>query len=222
MPKPLQVAIDGPVASGKTVVGKLLARRLGYRFLDTGAMYRAMTWLALKDGVVLEDEPLTQLACRTRIEVVLDEEGNNRILVNGDDVTDELRTRQVDEAVSVVSRVPGLRDAMVAQQRAIARDGPIVMVGRDIGTVVLPQAGLKVYLEALVAERARRRYLELKETGKEVSYDAVLENLTQRDKIDSGRAYAPLRPASDARILHTNHIGVKDVVAEIMSMMEGR
>jgi len=211
------------VASGKTVVGKLLAHHLGYRFLDTGAMYRALTWLALEEGVALEDEPLTCLARKASIRVVLDQRGTNRILVNGADVTGELRSHRVDEAVSVVSRVPGLREVMVEQQRDIAGDGPIVMVGRDIGTVVLPRAGLKVFLRASVSERARRRHLELKETGKEVSYEAVLENLAERDELDSRRACAPLRPAADARILDTDGIGVEEVVARILDMMaEGR
>ena len=204
-------------------MGKLLAHRLGYRFLDTGAMYRALTWLALEEGVALEDEPLTRLARKASIRVVLDQRGNNSILVNGTDVTGELRSHQVDEAVSVVSRVPGLRDVMVEQQRDIAGDGPIVMVGRDIGTVVLPRAGLKVFLRASVAERARRRHLELKETGKEVSHQAVLENLGERDRLDSQRACAPLRPSADARILDTDGIGVEEVVKRILDMMaEGR
>lgn len=204
-------------------MGKLLAHHLGYRFLDTGAMYRALTWLALEEGVALEDEPLTRLARKASIRVVLDQRGNNSILVNGTDVTGELRSHQVDEAVSVVSRVPGLRDVMVEQQRDIAGDGPIVMVGRDIGTVVLPRAGLKVFLRASVAERARRRHLELKEAGKEVSHKAVLENLGERDRLDSQRACAPLRPSADARILDTDGIGVEEVVRKVLDMMaEGR
>ena len=209
------MAIDGPVASGKTVVGKLVAHRLGYRFLDTGVMYRALTWLALEEGVPLEDEPLTRLARRASIRVVLDQRGANKIMVDGADVTDELRSRRVDEAVSVVSLVPGLREVMVEQQRDIAAAGPIVMVGRDIGTVVLPRADLKVFLQASVAERARRRHLE----RKEVSYEAVLENLAQRDKLDSQRACAPLRPSDDARILDTDGIGVEEVVDRILDMM---
>ena len=214
----LQIAIDGPVASGKTVVGKLLAHRLGYRFLDTGLMYRAITWLALKENIPLEDAPLTKLAQDAHIRVVDAGDGNSRIIVNGTDATDELRSRDVEGAVSVVSEVAGLRNVMVEHQRDIAREGAIVMVGRDIGTVVLPDAGLKVFLRASVAERARRRYLELQEMGKEASYDAILDNLEERDRIDSQRAHAPLRPAEDARLLDTDDIGAEEVVGRITAM----
>jgi len=218
---PSQIAIDGPVASGKTVVGRILARRLGYRFLDTGLMYRAITWLALKEGVPLEGAPLTELAAKARIRVVDQGEGNSRIIVNGVDVTDELRSPVVEGAVSVVSAAPGLREVMVEHQRAIAREGAIVMVGRDIGTVVLPDAGLKVFLQASVAERASRRYRELREMGKETSYKAILDNLRERDALDSQRAYAPLQPAEDARILDTDGIGVEQVVERVLAMVDG-
>ncbi len=226
---PPQIAIDGPVASGKTVVGRILAQRLGYRFLDTGLMYRAITWLALKEGVPLEGAPLTELARRARIRVADQggtsvssvEPGNSRIIVNGVDVTDELRSPVVEGAVSVVSAAPGLREVMVEHQRAIAREGAIVMVGRDIGTVVLPDAGLKVFLRASVAERASRRYRELREMGKETSYKAILDNLRERDALDSQRAHAPLQPAEDARILDTDGIGVEEVVERVLAMVDG-
>ena len=222
MLSPLQIAIDGPVASGKTVVGKILADRLACRFLDTGLMYRAITWLALDEHVPLEDGPLTALAQRADMRVEGRGSGNTRILVNGHDATDELRTREVEDAVSVVSRVARLRDVMVEHQRTIAREGRIVMVGRDIGTVVLPDADHKVFLRASVAERARRRYEELKAMGKPSTYEAVLSNLEERDRIDSQRAAAPLRPAEDAIILDTDDIGVEEVVTRILSLTDGR
>jgi cytidylate kinase len=218
---PSQIAIDGPVASGKTVVGRLLAQRLGYRFLDTGLMYRAITWLALKEGVPLEGAPLTDLAGKARIRVADQGGGNSRIIVNDVDVTDELRSPAVEGAVSVVSAAAGLREVMVEHQRAIAREGAIVMVGRDIGTVVLPDAGLKVFLRASVAERASRRYRELREMGKKTSYKAILDNLKERDTLDSQRAHAPLQAAEDARILDTDGIGVEEVVERVLAMMDG-
>jgi len=217
----LQISIDGPVASGKTVVGKLLAGRLGYRFLDTGLMYRAITWLALKENTPLEDGPLTELAQQARIRVVNDDRGDTRIIVNDTDATDELRGRDVEEVVSVVSKVAGLRKVMVEHQQAIAQGGDIVMVGRDIGTVVLPHAELKVFLRASVKERAHRRHSELQEMGKETSYDAILDNLEERDRIDSQRTHAPLRPAEDAHLLDTDDIGVEQVVERIMAMVNG-
>jgi cytidylate kinase len=217
----LQIAIDGPVASGKTAVGKLLASRLGYLFLDTGLMYRAITWLALKESTVLEDDPLTRLARQSRIQVKNDDRGNTRIIVNDTDATDALRGRDVEQVVSVVSKVAGLREVMVEHQRDIARKGSIVMVGRDIGTVVLPDADLKVFLRASVKERAHRRHIELQEMGKATPYDAILDNLEERDRIDSQRTHAPLRPAEDAHLLDTDDIGVEEVVERIVDMADG-
>ncbi len=209
------------MAFGKTVVGKLLASRLGYRFLDTGLMYRAITWLALKENIALEDSPLTELAQQSRIQVINDDHENTRIIVNDTDATSELRGRDVEQVVSVVSKVAGLREVMVEHQRDIAREGSIVMVGRDIGTIVLPEAKLKVFLRASVGERARRRHSELQEMGKETSHDAILDNLEERDRIDSHRIHAPLHPAEDAHLLDTDDIGVEEVVERIMAMVNG-
>ena len=212
------IAIDGPVASGKTAVGRLAAGRLGFRFLDTGAMYRAVTWVAIRREIGLEDaEALTRLAGTIEIRLVPSEAGD-RLVVDGEDVTDHLRDQDVERAVSQVSAVSGVRTAMVSQQRAVARQGPIVMVGRDIGTVVLPDADVKVFLEASVDVRAKRRYDELRSPGKSPEYQDVVDDLASRDKIDSERADSPLMPASDAVRLDTDDLTVDEVVERILTM----
>jgi cytidylate kinase len=217
--RPEVIALDGPVAAGKTAVGKLVAQRLKYRFIDTGSMYRAVTWLALEEGVPMEEPALAALAQRVRIQVVASPQGT-RILVGERDVTDLLRTARVEDAVSIVSQVLEVRQAMVRQQQEIAREGRIVMAGRDIGTVVAPDARLKVYLTASVQERARRRYEEFRALGRQASYEDVLANLRERDTLDSQRAHSPLKPAEDARIIDTDGKGLEQVVAEVLSLAE--
>jgi cytidylate kinase len=218
LPRPQLIAIDGPVAVGKSTVGRLLARKLGYRFIDTGAMYRALAWKALKLGVNLEDgEKLGELARSTTMEF----SGEGGLLMDGREVSHELRHQSVEKGVSLVSRIAEVRQAMVAQQQAMAQDGRVVMAGRDIGTVVLPRAGLKVYLEASAEERARRRYQELEEQRKGVDYASVLDDLKRRDAIDSQRAASPLRPASDAHIIDTEGLGVEEVVERLCALVGG-
>ena len=215
MPGPRLVTIDGPVAVGKSTVGKLLAGKLGYCFIDTGAMYRALAWKALKLGLDPEDEEkLSELARSTAMEF----SGDGELLVDGRVVSHELRQPSVEERVSLVSRIAEVREAMVAQQQAIAREIGAVMAGRDIGTVVLPRAELKVYLEASAEERARRRYRELSRQGKAVDYASVLNDLKRRDKIDSQRAVSPLCPASDAYIIDTEGLEVEVVVERISTL----
>ena len=220
MSGPLTIAIDGPVASGKTVVGRLLAERLGCRFLDTGIMYRAVTWAAIQRGTELDDDAaLTRLVESAEIRLVL-AEGGDRLTLNGQDITDHLRYPEVERGVSPVSTVSGVRSALVAQQRAIAEEGSIVMVGRDIGTVVLPDARVKVYLKASPEVRARRRLLELKEKGQTAEYGQVVDGLMRRDKIDSERADSPLRPAEDAIELVTDRMDIDEVVQKVAAMVE--
>ena len=218
------IAVDGPVASGKTSVGKLLSRELGYRFLDTGIMYRALTWLALDRSINLEnEEALGHLASETVIR--LKEQGEalrlsgDTVLIDGREVSEELRHPLVDQAVSIVASVSAVRSALVEQQREIAREGRIVVVGRDIGTVVLPHADLKLFLVASVPERARRRYMELRSQGYSVEYDQVLKDLEARDELDTGRADSPLRTASDALLLDTDGIGVQQVIEKVKELM---
>ena len=214
------IAIDGPVAAGKSAVGTLLAARLGYRFIDTGVMYRAITWAALKDGLDPEDEAsVTALAERSGIEVTEgDASGKSRIIVNGHDVTGVLRTKEIEQGVSLVSRFTGVRSAMVARQRALAGEGMLIMAGRDIGTVVLPDADLKIFLTASAEERARRRHQEMREAGQTVELEQVLEELLQRDKLDTERANSPLRPADGAFVLNTESIGIEQVVERIIGL----
>ena len=217
MPKPSMIAIDGPVASGKSTLGRLLAQRLGYRFVDTGAMYRALTWRAIKLSIDLEDEEeLSQLADNTKIEFA--PPGDN-VLVDGHDVTREIQDWEVEAGVSLVARVAGVRKVLVEQQRGLAQKGEIVMAGRDIGTTVLPHAELKVYLVASIEERARRRYLELVERGEAADYEAILADLIRRDEIDSERPISPLQPAPEARIIDTDGLSADQVLSEILSMM---
>jgi len=218
---PSVIAIDGPVASGKTTVGLALAERLGYRLVDTGAMYRAVTHLALSKGVPHDDvAALAALAEATHIDIVSARErgGPQRVLANGVDVTDHLRTPEVESAVSIVSKVARVRDAMVEQQRRMADEGRTVMVGRDIGTVVLRAAGMKVFLVASVEERAKRRFAEVMAKGGRQTLDAVRENLAMRDKLDSEREVSPLRPAEDAIRIDTDPLTIEQVVERILRL----
>lgn len=211
------IALDGPVASGKSAVGRRLADALGYAFLDTGLMYRAVTLRALELGIDLDNEQaLTPLAGELDIEI----KGDSRIWVNGSDVSDDLRAPAVDAAVSFVSKVVGVREQLVRIQRSIAEDQNIIMAGRDIGTVVLPGARLKLYLDATIDERARRRHEEYRAAGDHRSLDLIAEALRQRDEIDSKRAASPLRPAEDAHIIKTDGLPVEAVVAEALSLVE--
>jgi cytidylate kinase len=208
---PRAIAIDGPVASGKSAVGGIVARKLGYRFVDTGMMYRAVTWQALERGIdASEQAALVKLAEDVNIEI-----SGDRILADGADVTDRLRSQRVGEAVSLVSRVPGVRKAMVERQRELAAEGSIVMAGRDIGTVVLPDAPLKVYLDASPDERVRRRHAELVGSA---SAEQVREELALRDAIDTEREASPLRPADDAVIIDTGHLSLEQVVDRILEL----
>jgi len=208
---PRCIAIDGPVASGKSAVGGTVARKLGYRFVDTGMMYRAVTWQALERGIDTDDQAaLAKLAEDVSIEVAED-----RVLIDGVDISDRLRSQRVGERVSLVSRVQGVRTAMVARQRQLAAEGGIVMAGRDIGTVVLPDAPLKVYLDASPEERVRRRHAELVGSA---SPEQVREELALRDAIDKEREASPLRPADDAVIIDTDHLSLEQVVDRILEL----
>ena len=216
------IAIDGPVASGKTTVGRKLAHRLEYRFLDTGGMYRAVTVVALNKKLDLGDQDaLSRLTEEMPIEIVASPEGD-RLIANNIDVTDRLRDRDVDQNVSQIAAVRGVRTALVRQQKNIGARGSIVMVGRDIGTVVLPDASIKVYLDASVEVRANRRHLEHQSAHGTLSYQEILQDLVNRDKIDSERDVTPLMPADDALILNTKELTIEQVVDSILNEMEIR
>jgi len=201
-----------------------VARRLGYLFLDTGAMYRALTWLALRRGLDPEDEEaMARLAAETTMEVSQPPPGSGehwRVRVDGEDATPHLRTPEVEGSVSLVSRVPAVRKALVRLQRRLAQRGPTVMAGRDIGTAVLPHADLKVYLDASREERARRRRQQVALKGPGPSLESVLADLERRDVIDSSRSVSPLRPAEDAVIINTDGLSLEEVVERVLSLVE--
>ena len=219
------IAIDGPAASGKSAVGVALARRLEHRFFDTGAMYRAITWVALHRGIDVHDAAaLVVLADRAKISVLeasAEAASPTGVVVDGEDATPHLRDPDVETSVSLVSRVPGVRAALVRIQRELAAEGGVVMAGRDIGTVVLPDAGLKVYLDASREVRARRRAAQMRESGLEPDFDALVADLERRDGIDSSREASPLTAASDAVIINTDQLSVEEVVRRIEALVHG-
>lgn len=214
---PFVVAIDGPAASGKSTTARLAAARLGFRYLDTGAMYRALTWKVLVEGLDPADaEAVGAVAGRTRLEIV-PRTGGDRFLVDGRDVTERLRDGAVTRAVSLVAAVPAARRALVRLQRDLAKDGPCVVEGRDIGTVVFPEAPVKIFLVATLAERARRRRAELPAPAP--SLEQLVEEIRHRDAMDSSRADSPLRRADDAIDLDTTGLTIEEVVAEIVRVV---
>lgn len=215
MPLPLIIAIDGPAASGKSTLGFRLADSLGYLYFDTGLMYRAITWLALKRGLDVKDEDaVTRLADEIPIEVSPPSLEDGRVcdvVVDGIDITWDIRKPEVEANVSAVSAYRGVRKALSLQQRRIGMRGRVVMVGRDIGTVVLPEADLKIYLDATAEVRARRRFDEIIGRGKKADYNEILTKVLERDHIDSTRAFAPLKAADDAIILDSDRLDADEV-----------
>lgn len=215
---PSTIAIDGPAASGKSTIGGRLAREYGYLYLDTGVMYRAVAAAALARGIPIADEAaVTALAEQIEIQVMAPTVADGRdvtVLVDGADMSWEIRRPEVEQAVSPVSAYRGVRQAMVAQQRRIAAAGPVVMVGRDIGTVVLPAADLKIYLDAALVERAKRRHRERLARGEEADFDQVLAELRRRDEIDSRRQHSPLAVAPDAIIIDSTTMTVEEVMQQ--------
>jgi len=215
----VSIAIDGPVASGKSSVGLKLAESLGYVFLDTGIMYRAVTLAALQQKVdIFNEEAVTRLARDINIEILKPSVTDGRVndvLLNGKDVTWLIKESHVNDHVSQVSTYAGVRSAMTEKQQRIAEQGNIIMVGRDIGTVVLPHAEYKFFLNASIEERARRRLIEEIARGKEITLEEITENVKSRDEIDSSRAVAPLVPADDAIVIDTDQKSLEQVVEEI-------
>jgi cytidylate kinase len=216
------IAIDGPAASGKSTIGRSLAEHMGYLYLDTGVMYRAVTYVVLQRQIPLEDQDaVTELAYQLQIDIQQSERDDlngYRVYVDGKDVTQEIRQPEVDAHVSVVSAYPGVRQALSLKQRRIGLRGKIVMVGRDIGTVILPEADLKVFLDASVEERARRRYLEAQTRDDSILLDQIFESMVERDRIDSTRDIAPLKPAEDAIIIDTDGLSVEQVLNRLIEL----
>jgi len=212
--KPQLIAIDGPVAVGKSSVGSLLARRLGYVFFDTGMVYRAFTWKVLKSGIPPGDEEkLCQLVNTTKFDFVPIKSGwYLSPLIDDEDISSKVLCPEIEEQVSLTSKIAGVRQALVLEQRRLAQRGKLVMAGRDIGTVVLPWAELKIFLTASTEERARRRYKELLERGENTSLEIVLADLRRRDEIDTHRTISPLKPAEDAIIIDTENFSLEQVI----------
>ena len=217
------VAIDGFVASGKTTMSQLVAAETGRLYLDTGAMYRAVAYLALSNGVDLDSERgLVAMLAHHTISIVPDGAAHNgyRVVIDGNDTADRLFDPDVASAVSTVAALPGIRAELVERQRAIAEEGPVVMAGRDIGTVVLPDARYKFFLTASVDERARRRQVEFHERGLDVPFDEVRAQIVERDRLDSTRAVSPLRAAADAVTIDSTDLQPAEVVAQMRAVME--
>jgi cytidylate kinase len=226
LPQPDTIAIDGPAAAGKSTIGCELAKKLNYLYFDTGVMYRAVTWAALHHGMDIADEAaITALAQRLNIDVMpptADDGRQYTILVDGQDVTWAIRDSAVEAGVSQVSAYAGVREALVIQQRRVSAQGRVVMVGRDIGTVVVPDADLKLYLDARVKERAMRRYHELLERGQEADLTDVLSAMQRRDEIDSGREVSPLQPAADAVVIDTSNLTIDQVLEAVERLIRER
>ncbi|HEY0737959.1 MAG TPA: (d)CMP kinase [Herpetosiphonaceae bacterium] len=222
MPIPSVITIDGPAASGKSTLGELLARQLGYTYFDTGVLYRALTYIALQRGTALDSEAsLVELAQQLALSVeppTVDDGRQYTVLADGDDITWQLRDKAVERHVSTVSTYPGVRAALREQQRAIGRQGRVVMVGRDIGSVVMPDADFKIFLRASAEERARRRYEELQRKGHSVDLDTVLQDLRRRDALDQQNTLLP----EDAYVLENDGLDPADEVGHLIDMFERR
>lgn len=219
--KKIVVAIDGPAGAGKSTIAKLAAEKLGYAYIDTGAMYRSVAWKFLQTGAAFDEEFISKLACTMVIDFK-PEARVNRVFVDGTEVTDAIRTPEVTAIVSRVAAIGTVREAMVEQQRRMGTVGGVLMDGRDIGTVVFPNAQLKIFLTASVDERARRRYKEMLQKGQQVELAQLAADIAARDKADSERAIGPLRQAEDAILLDTSDMGISEVTEKILQLVQER
>ena len=216
----MQVAIDGPASSGKSTISKLIAKENHFVYLDTGAMYRVVTLAVLKNQISLDDHRAIEQLVQT-IEIGFSmQDGKQSVFMNGEDVTDEIRSVEVTRNVSAVSALKEVRTRLVHLQREIAENHSIIMDGRDIGTVVLPQAEIKIFLVASVEERAKRRFIENQEKGTEMSYEELVEDIRRRDHIDSTRKESPLKKAEDAIEIDTTTMTIDDVVKTVTALIQ--
>ena len=213
----MNIAIDGPAGAGKSTVAKILAKKLNYNYIDTGAMYRALTLKAIQEGVDFNNtNSLVSLLETTKIEII-----HETVFLDGKDVTSEIRTPEVDQKVSITAAVPEIRKEMFNLQRRMAKNTNVIMDGRDIGTVVLPDANFKFFVTASEEERAKRRFKELTDKNYEVDYEYILKEISKRDKLDTKRKVSPLKQADDAIIINTNNKTIEEVVQEILSYIKG-
>jgi cytidylate kinase len=220
--KQMVIAIDGPAGAGKSSVAKRVAQALGYRYLDTGALYRALAWKAMQRGLRPQDTRyIIEMTRETRVELQ-QHNGEQRVLVDGEDVTDAIRAPEVGNLASPISAIPEVREILLDWQREFGRQGGTVAEGRDTGTVVFPKAEVKIFLTASLDERARRRHKELLERGINISFEQVKLDMEARDQRDSTRHVAPLRPAPDAVVINTDHMSLGEVVEEVLRICRAR
>lgn len=219
--KKIVVAIDGPAGAGKSTIAKLAAEKLGYAYIDTGAMYRSVAWKFLQTDKPFDEDFISGLS-KTMLIDFKPEAKINRVFVDGTEVTDAIRTPEVTAIVSRVAAIGAVREAMVDQQRRMGEAGGVLMDGRDIGTVVFPNAQLKIFLTASVEERARRRYAEMVAKGQQVDLQQLQADIAERDKQDSERAISPLRQAEDALLLDTSNMGISEVTDRILQLVQER
>jgi len=216
------IAVDGPAGSGKSTVSKELAKRLDWDYIDTGAMYRCLCLKALQSSISVEDEDsLVDLLNDTTMRMSFKDDGL-KVFMDGEDVSKDIRRNRVNQQVSKVAALPGVREKLVEKQQALGEEGKVIMDGRDIGTVVFPQARYKFYLDATLDIRAQRRYNELQQASEDVSFNSVVEEIEERDATDRGRASGPLKPAEDACIIDTSDFTIEEVVEKIMEKIEAK
>ncbi|MCP4706788.1 MAG: (d)CMP kinase [candidate division Zixibacteria bacterium] len=216
------IAIDGPAGSGKSTTARLLASKIGYRFLDTGAMYRVVAWVALKKGISVDDGNSLELISR-QVEINFEMDGEtNRVFLFGKEMTDEIRTMEVTKAVSPISVHAGVRTAMVKRQRVMAQNGSVVAEGRDTTSVVFPNADLKIYLDATIEERAQRRLLELARRGISTTFEELKREIYRRDKRDSKRENSPLTKTADSVVIDTTALTIEGQVDRIIKLIKAR
>lgn len=216
------IAIDGPSGAGKSTIAKLVAKSLGYLYLDTGAMYRALTFKVLKEGIDITDTgKITDLVYKSTIDLINNPDGQIKILLDGIDISSDIRQLRITKLVSDVAKIKDVRQVMLSLQRKLGSRGNVVLDGRDIGTVVFPNAEKKFYLDADLKERVSRRYKELKELSQDVTLGIVDTDLSNRDKIDSNREFAPLKKADDAIYVDTTHLTIEEVVNKVLSYING-
>ena len=216
------IALDGPAGAGKSTIAKIIAKRLGLPYLDTGAMYRAMALCALSEGVSLTDaEKVDELLNRTDIKVVYEPDGQH-VLVNGEDVTGRLREEEIGKGASLISKLRCVRDKLAGMQRDIAHETHAVLDGREIGTFVIPETPYKFYVTATAEERALRRVRQLEEKGETPDYELILKDILARDYQDSHRDYAPLKQAEDAVLIDTTHMTIDEAVEAVLTALEAK